>query len=160
MNSDELTRMLDRERIADVVRRYAHAFDRRNWPLVRSYFTDDCVIEGSVDTLPIDQALARSERLSALYASTFHFVGNQVADVEGDRGYVESYLVAYHWKAAPPGTEHPENLIGGARYHDTLIRQGDRWLIQHRRVSRDWGMGPPPAEMREAAERRKAGSVT
>jgi len=140
----ELTRMLDRERIAAVIRSYAHAFDRRDWKLVRSFFTEDAVIEGSADTLPIDQALARSEVLAARYATTMHFVGNQLAEVDGDRGHVDSYLLAYHWKVAPPGTDHPENLIGGARYHDTMTRRSGGWLISYRRVSRDWSIGLQP----------------
>jgi hypothetical protein len=72
-----------------------------------------------------------------------HFLDNQLVDVDGDRGSVETYGVAYHWKGEPAGTPHPGNLIVGVCYHDTMVRVGDRWLIAARTTDPVWGVGQP-----------------
>jgi hypothetical protein len=53
--------------------------------------------------------------------------------------------VAFHWKSEQAGGEHPENLIVGVRYHDTMVRAGDKWIISRRRVDPDWRSGPYPS---------------
>jgi hypothetical protein len=42
------------------------------------------------------------------------------------------------------GTEHPENLVVGVRYLDTVQRRDGRWLITERQVAPDWRTGPYP----------------
>ena len=73
-----------------------------------------------------------------------HFMGNQLVEVNGDTGFVETYAVAFHWKHETAGTDHPENLVVGVRYHDTMARDGDDWVITHRHVDPDWRVGAYP----------------
>ncbi|TDW24215.1 nuclear transport factor 2 family protein [Kribbella kalugense] len=139
-----LTELRDRDEISRLILTYAHGLDTGDWDTVRGCFTDDAVIEGSVDTLPIDDVLARSNRLTGTYAANMHVVGNQMIDLDGDIAWVHSYVVAYHWKATPAGTDDPDNLIAGGRYHDTVRRTESGWRISHRQVSRDWNVGRQP----------------
>ena len=134
----------DRDRIARVPRTYARGIDRRDWELVRSCFTDDAHIEGSRATAPVDAYVAQLRPGVEYFPVTMHFMGNQLIDLDGDRGEVDTYAVAYHWKSEQAGGAHPENLVVGIRYHDIVVRHGEGWLIAHRHVDPDWRRGPYP----------------
>ena len=110
-----------------------------------SGFAEDCYVDGSRASAPIDEYLAGLIPGVEYFPVTMHYMGNQVVDVDGDTGFVESYCVAYHWKSDQAGGEHPENLVVGVRYHDSMVRAGDRWVISRRRVDPDWRTGPYPA---------------
>jgi hypothetical protein len=137
----------DRDRIARVPKTYSRGVDRRDWELVRSCFADDAFVDGSRSSAPIADYIRTLIPGVEYFPVTMHYMGNQLVEVTGDTGFVESYCVAYHWKDADqPGGEHPLNCIVGVRYHDSMVRDGDRWLIARRRVSPDWRRGPyPPA---------------
>jgi hypothetical protein len=42
------------------------------------------------------------------------------------------------------GTDHPENLVVGVRYLDTVQRLEEGWRITRRQVAPDWRTGPYP----------------
>jgi len=133
-----------RDLLARVPVTYARGIDRRDWALVRSCFADDAMVEGSRASAPVEAYLADLRLGVEFFPTTMHFMGNQIVELEGDVGRVETYAVAYHWKAEQAGAEHPDNLIVGVRYHDTLVRSGERWVISHRHVDPDWRVGPYP----------------
>lgn len=136
----------DRDQVARLVRTYARGVDRRDWDLVRSCFAEDAVAEGSRKSAPIGPYLDDLIPGVEYYPTTMHFMGNQLVDVDGDVAQIETYAVAYHWKGDHAGADHPENLVVGVRYHDTLVRRGDGWVITKRRVDPDWRSGSyPPA---------------
>jgi hypothetical protein len=136
----------DRDRIARLPRTYARGVDRRDWGLVRSCFTDDAFIEGSRATAPIDQYINHLRPGVEYFPSTMHFMGNQLVELDGDRGSVETYAVAFHWMGEPAGEQDAANLVVGVRYQDSVVRRGDGWLIARRHVDPDWRVGPhPPA---------------
>jgi hypothetical protein len=144
-DSDALLRQLwDRDRIARLPRLYARGIDRRDWDLVRSCFTEDALIEGSRATASAADYIAQLQPGVEYYPTTMHFMGNQLVEVDGDTGEVETYAVAYHWKSDVAGEDHPENIIVGVRYHDSVIRSGDGWLIARRHVDPDWRQGEYP----------------
>jgi len=134
----------DRDQIARLIRSYARGVDRRNWDLVRSCFADDAVAHGSRTTGPIGPYLDALIPGVEYFPTTMHFMGNQLVELDGDTAQVETYAVAYHWKGDVAGAEHPENLVVGVRYHDTLRRHADGWVIAARRVDGDWRTGPYP----------------
>ncbi|MFI5040914.1 MAG: nuclear transport factor 2 family protein [Acidimicrobiales bacterium] len=136
---DEMVQELwDRDRIGRLARAYARGVDRRDWALVRSCFADEAVVEGTRSNGPIDAYLAELRPGVERFASTMHVMANQLIDLDGDRGAMETYAVAFHWVATPAGTAHADNLVVGVRYHDEVVRRGDGWVITHRRVSGDW----------------------
>jgi len=130
----------DRDRIARLPLTYARGVDRRDWALVRSCFHDDAVIEGSRMTGPVDAYLRDLEPAVARYVVTMHFMGNQLVDVDGDRGRCETYAVAYHWAVLPAGAPDEANLVMAVRYLDSTVRVGKTWLIHHRHVDADWAV--------------------
>ena len=134
----------DRQAVTDVPLTYARGIDRRDWVLVRSCFTADAQIEGSRMTAPVDDYLGELRKGVEYYPTTMHFMGNQLATVDGDTAQVETYAVAYHWMGQPAGSPHEENLIVGVRYHDELVRTPQGWKVAVRRVSPDWRQGSYP----------------
>ena len=145
MRSEDMIQQLwDREQIALVPRLYSRGVDRRDWKMVRSCFTDNCFVDGSRSSAPIAEYLVSLRPGVEYFPVTMHYMGNQVAEVNGDTGFVESYCVAYHWKNEQAGGEDPENCIVGVRYLDTMARVGGKWKISRRRVGADWRRGPYP----------------
>lgn len=134
----------DRDRIARVPRTYSRGIDRRDWDKVRSCFAADAFVEGSRVTAPIDEYLTQLRSSVEYYGTTMHFMGNQLVEVDGDTGFVETYAVAFHWTGDPAGADDPENLVVGVRYQDTMARSGDGWVIKHRHVDPDWRVGAYP----------------
>jgi hypothetical protein len=124
----------DRDEIARLIRTYARGVDRRDWDLVRSCFSDDAEAQGSRSTGPIGPYLAQLIPGVEFYPTTMHFMGNQLVEVDGDTGHVETYAVA----------DHPENLVVGVRYNDTVQRRDGAWRITKRQVAPDWRTGPYP----------------
>ena len=134
----------DRDEIARLIRTYAHGVDRRDWDLVRSCFSDDAEAQGSRSTGPIEPYLDQLRPGVEFYPTTMHFMGNQLIELDGDTAQVETYAVAYHWKDEVAGTDHPENLVVGVRYLDTVERRPEGWRITRRQVAPDWRTGPYP----------------
>jgi hypothetical protein len=128
----------DRTHVLEVPLRYARGVDRRDWDLVRSCFSADAFVDGTRATGHVDAYLAQLRPGVERWAGTMHVMANQLVSVDRDRASLETYAVAFHWAVAPTGTPHEDNLIVGVRYHDELVRDGDRWVITRRVVSGDW----------------------
>lgn len=133
----------DVELIKSVPQRYALGIDTRDFDASRAMFRDDCHVEGTLVTAPIDEYWPGLCDGVRKYHATMHFMGNQYVDlVEGaDEGSVETYAVAYHIEA----DDSPiDDLVMGVRYQDTVARAGDDWKIVRRRAVRQWVRGPLP----------------
>ena len=134
----------DREHIAALPVTYARGVDRRDWDLVRSCFTPDCFIEGSRASASLDEYLTQLRPGVERFPTTMHFMGNQLVTVDGDRGHVETYAVAFHWAGDPAGADDAANLVVGVRYQDSVVRTDDGWRIARRHVDPDWRVGLYP----------------
>ena len=131
----------DRELIRELPQRYALGIDTDNWTEVAAVFHPDCRVDGTVQSAPIDEYLKALEPGVKQYHATLHFMGNQYVSVDGDRGHVETYAVAYHIEAED--SELPD-LTMGVRYQDDVVRDGDGWKIAFRHVVKQWHRGPLP----------------
>jgi hypothetical protein len=138
---DDVRWLKDRELIRDLPQVYAHGVDTRDWKKVRSVFGDDCHVDGMMGSLPIDGYLEKLRPGVEAYPATLHFMGNQYVRIDGDRGHVETYAVAYHMEAE--GSPHPD-LVMGVRYLDDVARRGEGWRIVRRSTIRQWHRGPFP----------------
>ena len=134
----------DREHIAALPVTYARGVDRRDWDLVRSCFTPDCFIDGSRASASLDEYLTQLRPGVERFPTTMHFMGNQLVTVDGDRGHVETYAVAFHWAGDPAGADDAANLVVGVRYQDSVVRTDDGWRIARRHVDPDWRVGLYP----------------
>ncbi len=123
--------LLDRAAISDVVIAYATAVDRRDWPLLRSIFTDRVFLDfRSFDPrlyreMSANEVIELARRLSA-FDATQHISANHVHTLEGDRATCVSYMQAGHFLRRPDG-EHVCFLYG--YYTHALVRTAEGWKI-------------------------------
>jgi hypothetical protein len=127
-----LTDELDLQR---VMVNYARGIDRRNWDLVRSCFTADAYVHGTSFEGPLDTYLDILRPGVEHFPSTQHFIGNQLRELDGDKGFTETYLIARHFADA---AGEVDSLITGVRYDDQLVRRGEGWAIVRRDVFMVW----------------------
>lgn len=122
----------DRHAITDLIHRYAEVVDDRRTEDLASLFTDPCVFrvfdgESGVARTH-EEVRTLSARLLGSFTRTSHHVSNIRIALHGpDQARAVTYLVAWH--AFPQS--RPDGILWG-RYHDTLTREGGRWLFAER----------------------------
>lgn len=122
----------DRQDISDVLVRYATGIDRRDWPLFRTVFTDDCELDyGEIGAWKgIDAVAEFMEQVHAMAGHTMHRLTNQAVTVDGDkataRTYVDALIMAGDNKTGV-------NALGF--YDDEIVRTADGWRIARRRFT-------------------------
>jgi len=155
---DVLKEMADRRQIDDLLYRYAHALDGRDWNLLRTCFTDDAVADflelGGVNEGADVIVAFVSSALSGLDASQ-HIISTTLATVDGDSAQSTCYLQAQHVFKGAEGGDH--YLVGG-HYVDRLVRTADGWRIAHRTLHATWMEGNASV-FAAAAERLKASAA-
>jgi 3-phenylpropionate/cinnamic acid dioxygenase small subunit len=124
-----MTEHEDRQDISDVINRFATGIDRRDWPLFRTAFSDDChVTMGDYGSFDGVDAIARFEEASHAQAGhTLHRLSNHAIDVEGNHATARTYVDA--WIMA---VDNASGINAIGYYDDELIRIGDGWRIARR----------------------------
>ncbi|OHU78678.1 nuclear transport factor 2 family protein [Mycobacteroides chelonae] len=128
----------DRLAIQDLVARYASAADRRDLDALVALFAAEAEFvrppallrKGDTALLTGRQAIADSivTALKPLHA-TYHLIGQQTADINGDTATGEVYCMAHHIYLR--GEEYRDNAMA-ARYLDTYERGPAGWLFTRR----------------------------
>lgn len=136
MSQERLLQLLDKQEISEVLARYFRGADRMDRELVRSCYHSDAVdVHGGFEG-GVEEYIEWSFALLRKYTSTFHFMGNVLIELDGDRARSETYGVAYHRKA---GGRPQDNLITGFRFIDDFERRdGGAWRIARRLGTTEW----------------------
>ena len=137
----------DRDALRQIVEAYARTVDRRRPQETAELFAVDGVLEiydgdpeagGTLqrDRTGREQIAAAMERLS-MYEVTTHFLGQHMAELDGDHATGETYCLAHHI------TRHADGkrtcYIMSIRYLDDFRRDDDGvWRIAKRRLAVDW----------------------
>jgi 3-phenylpropionate/cinnamic acid dioxygenase small subunit len=127
-----VTEREDRQDISELLVRYATGIDRRDWPLFRTVFTDDCELDyGEIGAWQgVDAVAEFMERVHALAGHTMHRLSNRAVTVDGDeataRTYIDGLIMAADNKSGV-------NAIGF--YDDEIVRTADGWRIARRRYT-------------------------
>ena len=144
MNLEEL---LDKQAVYEVVLRYCRGIDRLDLETVRDCYHPDGVdhhtgFSGTRDeyVLWVGEGLRR-------FDGTMHFVGNHLAEVEGDVAFSETYGNAHHW--GTPREDPALNFVSGFRYVDRFERRDGTWRIAERHAVREWTRAIPAEVVRE-----------
>lgn len=122
----------DRSDIIDVLVRYATGIDRRDWPLFRTVFTDDCVLDyGQIGSWNgVDAVTEFMDRVHAMAGHTMHRLSNHAIAVDGDtataRTYVDSLIMAQ---------DNSSGVSGIGFYDDDLVRTSSGWQVARRRFT-------------------------
>jgi ketosteroid isomerase-like protein len=138
-----MSRILDdcrsNQELLQLPARYAAGIDRRDVDLFLSAFHDDAtltVMGADPTTFRSHAELARVIELIDRYDKTFHFVGQVLIDVDGDRAARgEVYCTAYHWREEQRLLHRKVMYI---RYRDEYRCGADgHWRIATRTVQTD-----------------------
>lgn len=122
----------DRLDIVDVLVRYATGIDRRDWPLFRTVFTDDCVLDyGEIGKWNgVDAVTEFMDQVHAMAGHTLHRLSNHAIVVDGDtataRTYVDSLIMAQ---------DNSSGVNGIGFYDDELVRTTAGWQIARRQFT-------------------------
>jgi 3-phenylpropionate/cinnamic acid dioxygenase small subunit len=127
-----VTEREDRQDISEVLLRYATGIDRRDWPLFRTAFTDDCELDyGEIGTWHgVDAVTEFMETSHAMAGHTMHRLTNQVITVDGDRAAARTYVDGLIMFGE---TGSGVNAIGF--YDDEIVRTDGGWRIARRRFT-------------------------
>jgi len=156
MPADATQRLLDESDIRDVVYRYCRAIDRRDFAAIHDCFHADATDEHGRYVGDIPGLVAWVEEVLEPFASTTHFIGNLIVELDGDVAWVESYCQAMHRTKAEPAADWTANV----RYVDRFERRAGTWRIARRRCVFSPGRIDPVVEdypIAEAAHRQVAG---
>ena len=159
--SDDLSLLLDRAEISDVVHRYATAIDLRDWALLADCFTENLVADfRSFGVREVFRGSAVD--WIALVASTIdgcdatqHMMANLVHDVRGDLATCTAYIRAEHFLINDRGDD---SYTVGGYYTNELAPTERGWRIAEYRLTVTWSRGNRHVlalATRRAAERAK-----
>jgi ketosteroid isomerase-like protein len=121
----------DKEQIAEVLIRYATGIDSKDWPLLRTCWTDDVHVDyGEVGRYSgIDAITDLMAQLHNGMGPTYHRLSNLAVNVDGDRAVARSYVLA-HLQAVPGDPASWVEALG--HYDDELVRTPEGWRIAKR----------------------------
>jgi ketosteroid isomerase-like protein len=148
-----LQEISDRLEIQDLLARYSHAIDRRDWNALDGIFTPDAVIDytamgGAKGTLPDIKAYLKAAL--AYFIGFQHLVATSELTIDGDTAVAKT-ICHNPMIIDVDGVEWP--FFCGLWYHDTLVRTPDGWRIQQRSEEKSYffnvppGFAPPPTQM-------------
>lgn len=131
----DISELLDRARIQEVLAAYATGLDAKDWVLWRSVFTDEVIFDLSSwngrppRPLDTDRVVASQARLWDELIVSQHFMTNFRITVEGDKARALAHMRAEHWidVTSPEGGSGRYTMFG--YYDDKLLRTPDGWKI-------------------------------
>jgi hypothetical protein len=143
--------LLIKQEISDVMMRYCRGVNRLDMDLVRACFHPDAWEDhgsyrgpASVFTDGLEAGLRSFDR-------TFHFIGNQLVEIEGNRAAHEAYFLSVN-RLMPRADGTQDDVLFGGRYLSVFeSRDGGPWLIADRTVVQDWHRVEPIGEQWPAA---------
>jgi 3-phenylpropionate/cinnamic acid dioxygenase small subunit len=122
----------DRQDISELLVRYATGIDRRDWPLFRTVFTDDCELDyGEIGTWQgVDAVTDFMDKTHAMAGHTLHRLTNQAITVEGDDATARTYIDAVIMFG-----DNQAGVNAWGFYDDKIVRTTDGWRIARRRFT-------------------------
>jgi 3-phenylpropionate/cinnamic acid dioxygenase small subunit len=127
-----MTEREDRQDISDLLVRYATGIDRRDWPLFRTVFTDDCELDyGEIGTWQgVDAVTDFMETTHAMAGHTLHRLTNQALTLNGDTASARTYVDAVIMFG-----DNQSGVNAWGFYDDEIVRAADGWRIARRRFT-------------------------
>ncbi|OBA84055.1 polyketide cyclase [Mycobacterium sp. 1164966.3] len=127
-----MTEREDRQDISDLLVRYASGIDRRDWPLFRTVFTEDCRLDyGEIGAWNgVDAVADFMEQVHAMAGHTMHRLSNIAVTLDGDRAQARTYIDGLIMAA---DNSSGVNAIGF--YDDEIVRTDEGWRIARRKYT-------------------------
>ena len=140
----ELSILIARAEITDVLVRYVRGADRNDWDLVRSCFHPDATDDHGLYSGGVEGLMEFLAALAATLTSTSHQLAPPLIEVDGDFARAETYCLGWYERPARHGATR--SIAQGLRYLDRLERRAGRWAIANRVVVLDWEKVFPPGQ--------------
>jgi 3-phenylpropionate/cinnamic acid dioxygenase small subunit len=133
----------DRLEIEQLLIRYCHAIDERDWDTYRSVYTADAVIDdiGAGPGNTVDQMVEFLPRALEGVVQIQHAVSTSRVEIDGDRAVAKT--VCHCPVVLDTGGGESELFFSGLWYDDELVRTPDGWKIS-KRVERNYFHNMPP----------------
>lgn len=133
MSDDPVQRLVDEADLRDLIHRYAFGLDHRDWPLWRSVFADEVLVDMS-DYQPeppprlaaVDRVVRSAEVLFAGFERTQHFIATHRFEINDDIAVITAHMRAEHWLTTGKGGDR-YTMFG--TYVDDCIRTADGWKM-------------------------------
>jgi SnoaL-like domain len=121
--------LLDRAEIHDLMMQYALGIDLRDYDRVARCFASSFHAQyGDREFTDTDALIAFVSGVEH-FASTTHFLGSQLIEVDGDEAWMHTYSLVTH---RPDDADASGHWFAAGRYLDHLIREDGHWRIAHR----------------------------
>jgi len=141
--------------VLDVLARFAHGIDGRDWILYRSIFADEVDVDytsyrpGSAARMAAHEWVARAHRLFSGLDATSHVLVNPWFRPDAEGVLVQTSMRADHF------LDGARYTLGG-RYVHRLVHAGDAWRVRAVTLTVTWEEGDKGL-LATAAERAVAG---
>ncbi len=142
MDEAEIRALVDKQAIRETMMRYCRAIDRLDIDLLRTVYHPDARDDHNVFVGSAEEFYTWVVPLLSAYEVTQHVIANMLIELDGDRAWVETYLIAYHRRRG--GEAEVDDVLGG-RYIDRFERRDGAWRIADRKVVVDWSRTDPVA---------------
>ncbi|HUP72106.1 MAG TPA: nuclear transport factor 2 family protein [Acidimicrobiales bacterium] len=131
----DLQTLGDRLEINDLLTRYAHSVDSKDWALYRSVFTDGAFIDyESAGGIKGDREEVANwlEKTMAGFPMTQHLISNIDVKIDGDRASVRAMF--YNPMGMPSG----KTFWCGGFYNHSLVRTAEGWKSERLIEESSW----------------------
>lgn len=128
-----LREISDRLEIQDLLVRYAHAVDSRQWELLDEVFTDDAFIDYTAMGGPAGDLKSTKEFLATVmpnFPAFQHLVSNSAMTFDGDTATVRT--MCYNPMLVNGDGGAHSLMMCGLWYLDTVVRVDGQWRIRSR----------------------------
>jgi ketosteroid isomerase-like protein len=140
LSSQEIS---DRLEIEQLLIRYCHAIDERDWDTYRSVYTDDAVIDdiGAGPSNTVDQMVEFLPQALEKVVLIQHAISTSRVDIDGDTATANT--VCHCPVVLDRGDGETEMYFQGLWYEDELVRTPAGWKIS-KRAERNYFHNMPP----------------
>lgn len=139
----DLQEVSDRLEINELLARYCHALDLKDWQAFRAIFTENASLDFTAFGGPRGTVRELEAFLSPVLdslAGSQHIVSTVIVDLEGDTAKARSAAIVPMTSVTAEGGEH--TLFNGLWYEDQLMRTQTGWRIHSRKQVRGWVFTP------------------
>ncbi|AUW58109.1 hypothetical protein C1T17_08295 [Sphingobium sp. SCG-1] len=142
-DEEKLALIWDERSITKTMLNFGRALDIGDWPLYRSTFTDNILVDfkrlTTFDEIQVSaDDWTRFAELILSPVRRHHVFTNFDIKVERDRAFAIVYMTARHWKASDMGASE-YNQYGWYDVH--FVRQGEEWKIARIKHDFQWVSG-------------------
>ncbi len=136
----------DRFEIQDLVFRYAHLIDSRQFQALRGVFTEDAFVDysvygGSVGDLDTTIAFLEQAVTTEVFPNCQHLNANVQVTLDGDRA--EGRVMCFNPMEMTLAEGKTQTYMLGLWYVDEYRRTPDGWRISRRVEEKSWAFNTP-----------------